>query len=59
VARDSSGRLHHLGAVFLSSRSTYRFRVPLASGTWRLQVRIGQTGGNGAGRSGLLRVSRD
>jgi hypothetical protein len=59
VALDSTGRLHHLGAVFLDADSTYRFTVPLGPGRWRLQVRIGRTGGNGAGRSAYFRVSRD
>ena len=59
VALDSSGRVHRLGATFLGGRSSYRFAVPLGAGHWRLQVRIGRTGGNAAGRSPYLRVVRD
>jgi hypothetical protein len=59
VAIDSAGRLHRLGALFLSPDSTYRFRVPLSAGRWRLQVRIGRTGNNVAGHSTYLRVTRD
>jgi hypothetical protein len=54
VAIDSNGRLHHLGRTFLNGRSRYRFEVAQPRAGWRLQVRIGSTGGNGAGRSSFL-----
>jgi len=57
VAIDGSGRVHHLGHQFLNSRSHYRFHRGLPDPRWRLQVRIGATGGNGAGRSSYLVVA--
>ena len=57
VALDRSGQLHRLGRTFLDGRSRYRFRIGLPDSHWRLQVRIGKTGGNGAGRSSYLAVS--
>jgi hypothetical protein len=59
VAFDSAGRMHRLGTVFVDGRSAYRFSVPLGAGHWRLQVRIGRTGGNAAGESPRLHVVRD
>jgi len=59
VAIDSSGRVHRLGTDFLDGPSTYRFEVPLGAGHWRLQVRIGRTGGNAAGHSPQMRIVRD
>lgn len=56
VAIDGSGRVHHLGHDFLNGRSNYRFHRGLPDPTWRLQVRIRATGGNGAGRSSFLVV---
>jgi len=57
VAIDRSGRVHHLGHDFLNGRSRYRFHRALPDPTWRLQVRIGATGGNGPGRSTYLRFA--
>ena len=57
VALDRTGRLHHLGRTFVNSRSRYRFHVALPDPHWRLQVRIGATGGNGPGRSSFLVVT--
>jgi len=56
VAIDGSGRVHHLGHDLLNGRSNYRFHRGLPDPTWRLQVRIRATGGNGAGRSSFLVV---
>ena len=58
VAIDRSGRIHHLGHQFLDGRSRYRFHHALPDSSWRLQVRIGATGGNGPGRSSYLRVAQ-
>jgi hypothetical protein len=57
VAIDRSGRVHHLGHDFLNGRSRYRFHRALPDPSWRLQVRIGATGGNGPGRSTYLRFA--
>jgi hypothetical protein len=54
VGIDANGRLHHLGRTFLNSQSRYRFHLPQPNAGWRLQVRIGATGGNGPGRSPYL-----
>ena len=57
VGIDRSGRVHHLGHDFLNARSRYRFHRSLPDPSWRLQVRIGATGGNGPGRSSYLRFA--
>lgn len=56
VAIDPEGGRHHLGSTLVRVHSGYRFDVTLASGTWWLQVRIGATTGNVAGKSRLLKV---
>lgn len=57
VAIDENGQIHHLGHDFLNSRSRYRFHRHMPDPRWRLQVRIGATGGNGAGHSSYIRFA--
>jgi hypothetical protein len=54
VGFDRNGNLHHFGARTLDGNSHYRFRMKLPAGRWRFQVRIGQTVGNGSGKSANL-----
>ena len=58
VAIDQNGQLHHLGRQFLTGESRYRFHHAMPDPRWRLQVRIGPTGGNGAGRSSFIRFAQ-
>ena len=56
--RDAAGKIVKSPKATLRSDSTYRFAVKLGKGSYTLQVRIGRSSGNEAGRSVKRHVKR-